>query len=355
MPLAEVVHGRGGELGVVRGGQRADVARRAGQVLAQFGAGAAVVHELADRVELAAVPVRAVQRGDRPGVVEEGVRVPQPAGEGEPVGDVGYAVTVVVDVDLVADVVAELVEVRAAGRCLERDVVGDQRDGVGPVGAHERIEVGAVGDRVHGNFGSLAMGRHQLPHKLVLGQAPGLVRRSARQCGLGGQRTCRIAGPIGRPYPGSTGQGVRQEAAGGLFLGAQGWGESQVGGAAGPRSADAACGGQRMACASLAARSGSRSWVLDSPANTSISPDRRSRTCTMTGSAGLAAPAAWPVCARGAAAADAAAAGGESADRGGGQARPGEARRTVKDGSPGWPRVIGAFCRAVSGLIRVDL
>src|SRR5580692_9426073 len=133
------------------------------------------------------------------------------------------------------------------------------------------------------------------------------VRRGST--GLGGQRTCRIAGPIGRPYPGSTGQGVRQEAAGGLFLGAQGWGESQVGDAAGPRSADAAGGGQRMACASLAARSGSRSWVLDSPANTSISTDRRSRTCTMTGSAGLAAPAAWPVCARGAAAADAAAAG----------------------------------------------
>src|SRR5262249_56397360 len=30
---AEVVHGRGGQLVVVRGGQRADVARRAGQVL----------------------------------------------------------------------------------------------------------------------------------------------------------------------------------------------------------------------------------------------------------------------------------------------------------------------------------
>src|SRR5690242_4031423 len=41
------------------------------------------------------------------------------------------------------------------------------------------------------------------------------------------------------PYPGSTGQGVGQEAADGLS-GVWGWGESQVGGAAGPRSVPAA-------------------------------------------------------------------------------------------------------------------
>ena len=39
-------------------------------------------------------------------------------------------VAVVVDVDLVEDVVAELEEVRPAGRLLERDVVGDDRDRV---------------------------------------------------------------------------------------------------------------------------------------------------------------------------------------------------------------------------------
>jgi len=35
---------------------------------------------------------------------------------------------------------------------------------------------------------------------------------------FGGQRTVRIAGPAGNaPYPGSTGQGVRLQAAGGLL------------------------------------------------------------------------------------------------------------------------------------------
>src|SRR5262249_56363734 len=117
---AEVVHRGGGELVVVRGGQRADVAGRAGKVLAEFGPGAGAMGEAGDGVELAGVPVRTVQRGDRPGVVEERVRVPQPIVEGEPVGDVRLAVTVVVDVDLVADVLAELVEVRAARGCLKR-------------------------------------------------------------------------------------------------------------------------------------------------------------------------------------------------------------------------------------------
>jgi len=66
----------------------------------------------------------------------------------ERVGDVVLAVAAVVDVDLVEDVVAERVEVGAARRALQRDVVGDQRDRVGPVGADERVDVGAIGDRV---------------------------------------------------------------------------------------------------------------------------------------------------------------------------------------------------------------
>jgi hypothetical protein len=69
-----------------------------------------------DVVGLAAVPVRAAQRLDRAGVVQEGVRVAHRGPEAELVGDVGAAVTVVVDVDLVEHVVAELVEVRPAGR-----------------------------------------------------------------------------------------------------------------------------------------------------------------------------------------------------------------------------------------------
>ena len=64
------------------------------------------------------------------------------------------AVAVVVDVDLVEDVVAELVEVRAAVGRLERDVVGDQGDGGRVVGADERVQVGAVGDGILGDLGA---------------------------------------------------------------------------------------------------------------------------------------------------------------------------------------------------------
>jgi hypothetical protein len=60
-------------------------------------------------------------------------------------------------VDLVQDVVAELVEVRAARRSLQRDVVGDQGDGVGVIRADERVDVGAIGHRVLGDFRCLAM------------------------------------------------------------------------------------------------------------------------------------------------------------------------------------------------------
>ena len=68
------------------------------------------------RVELATVPVLARQRLDRPDVVEERGRNRVLAVELELVGDVGDAVAVVVDVDLVEDVVAELIEVRSRRR-----------------------------------------------------------------------------------------------------------------------------------------------------------------------------------------------------------------------------------------------
>ena len=67
-----------------------------------------------DGVGLAAVPARAGEAGDGPGVVEEGVGVGDVAGELELVADVDVAVVVVVDVDGVEDVVPELVEVGAA-------------------------------------------------------------------------------------------------------------------------------------------------------------------------------------------------------------------------------------------------
>jgi hypothetical protein len=116
--------------------------------------------DLADRVELPAVPVGAVQRQDRAGVVQERARVAQPGVEPEPVRHVGPAVPVVVDVDLVADVVAELVEGRATRGLLERHVVGYQGHRARPVRADERVDVGAVGDRILGDLGRFTMGRH---------------------------------------------------------------------------------------------------------------------------------------------------------------------------------------------------
>ena len=144
-----------GQVGVVRGRQRPDVARRAGQVLAQHLALA--VLDAGHVVELAAVPVRAVERQDRAGVVEERVRVPQLGLEVERVGDVVLAVAAVVNVDLVQHVVAERVEVRPARRALQGDVVGDQRDRVGLVGADEGVHVGAVGNRVLRDLRCLAV------------------------------------------------------------------------------------------------------------------------------------------------------------------------------------------------------
>ena len=69
-----------------------------------------------DRERLDAVPVRTGQGCDRPGVVEEGMGVVDGRAELELVRDVVVVVAVVVDVDLVQDVVAEFVEVGAAGR-----------------------------------------------------------------------------------------------------------------------------------------------------------------------------------------------------------------------------------------------
>ena len=109
---------------------------------------AAAVLDLGHRVGLADVEVGVRQRGDRPGVVQERVAVLDLGREAELVDDVVDGVAVVVDVERVQHVVAEVVEVRPAGRLLERDPVGDQRDGVGLVGADEGVGVGVVGHRV---------------------------------------------------------------------------------------------------------------------------------------------------------------------------------------------------------------
>ena len=57
----------------------------------------------------------------------------------------------VLDVDLVADVLAEGVVVRPARGEFERDVVGDDDDAVGVVGVAEGVDVRVVGERVAGD------------------------------------------------------------------------------------------------------------------------------------------------------------------------------------------------------------
>ena len=79
--------------------------------------------------------------------------------EAEGEGDVALAITDVVDVDLVADVIAEAVEVRAARGILERHVVGDQHHVVRVVGRLKGIEVGVVGERVLRDQRSFPMAR----------------------------------------------------------------------------------------------------------------------------------------------------------------------------------------------------
>ena len=160
---------------VVRRRARADVVRRDRSVRKKRHrlARVAVRLELDQRqvVVLRPVPVRAVERRDRPGVVEERVRVPRDRVEPELVAQVIPAVPVVVDLDLVENRVVERREVRPAGGLFERDEVRDHRDSVRVVRAHERVQVGVVGSRV-----------------------------------LADQRRLRVAGRLGRARSGSAGQ-----------------------------------------------------------------------------------------------------------------------------------------------------
>ena len=86
--------------------------------------------------------------GDGAAVVQEGVRVLDRRVELESIGDVFGAVTGVVDLDLVPDVVRETEEVRATGRLLKRDEVRDEGRGVGLVWADECVDVRVVRRRV---------------------------------------------------------------------------------------------------------------------------------------------------------------------------------------------------------------
>ena len=146
---------------------RADVVRRHLEVVRDDRAGAdcsAFAGHLRDRVEVADVEIRVGQRSHRARVVEErvfveGVRRVQVAAEAELVGDVFNRIAVVVDVDFVEHVIAELVVVRAGAGQLPGDVVGDERHRVWRVRAGERVEVGRVRGRIIGDVRRLAVGR----------------------------------------------------------------------------------------------------------------------------------------------------------------------------------------------------
>ena len=128
-----------------------DVVRRRGQALGQQLVAhlmAALVALAPDRVGLHEVELRVVDRADARQRVEERVRVADLGLELEPVADVVLAVAGVVDVEVVRRPIVEAVEVRAAGRILERDPVADQGHRPWSVGGHEGVDVGVVRRRV---------------------------------------------------------------------------------------------------------------------------------------------------------------------------------------------------------------
>ena len=139
---------------------RTGVVRRLEQVRAEQRAGRLVRRgavALLDRVRVVHVLVGVVGGGHGSRVLQERAPVAHVAGELDAVDVVLERVAVGVDVELVADVLAEVREVRAARRLLERDPVGDE-DEAGRVGrVAEEVDVRVVGDRIVGDAGRLAV------------------------------------------------------------------------------------------------------------------------------------------------------------------------------------------------------
>ena len=151
------VHRLGSEARVVGRTARSDVDRRNGELRSEP-LRATLRGDPGDRVVLRPVPRLVGDRGDRPGVVEEGLLVADLCLEPELIRDVTLGRAAVRDTDLIEHVVAELVEVRSTVWLLQGDEVGDQRDGVRAVRADEGVDVGVVGDRVLGDLRRLAVG-----------------------------------------------------------------------------------------------------------------------------------------------------------------------------------------------------
>jgi len=137
----------------------ADVPRRDRDVVHDRLRRAGPLVDLLELVGLGDVEVRAGERIDRAGVVEErravlALRVERPA-----IGDIGDRVTVIVNVHFVACIVRELVEVRTRGREQQRHVVRDDDEPVRIGRAEEGVDVGIVGVLILGDRRRLAVRR----------------------------------------------------------------------------------------------------------------------------------------------------------------------------------------------------
>ena len=162
-PAGNALDRLGGDRVVVGDRLRPDVVRRDRRV----GQQRLGVDELAlrvvglalERVELLDVELRIGDRAHARQRVQERVRVADLGPELPLVADVVVAVARVVDVDVVRRPRVEAVEVRPAGRILERDPVGDDRQRILRIIGRVRVEVGVVGRRVDRRERRLAMAR----------------------------------------------------------------------------------------------------------------------------------------------------------------------------------------------------
>ena len=151
----------GRDLAVVRVGLRAGVGRRDRHVVRDPPRPhlLAVVRLAVEVVGLDEVEVRIADRVDGRGRVQERLRVAEALVELPAVGHVRAPVAGVVDLHVVARLGIELAEVRPAGRLLQRDPVGDDREAAGGVRRGERVDVGVVGRGVGEDLRGLAMAR----------------------------------------------------------------------------------------------------------------------------------------------------------------------------------------------------
>src|SRR2546427_742270 len=78
-------------------------------------------------MELFRVPIGPVERGDRTGVVEEGIGIGSLRLERELLADFFLPIPVIVDVDLIEDTPTKLIKVWSASRTFQGNVVSEQR------------------------------------------------------------------------------------------------------------------------------------------------------------------------------------------------------------------------------------